>query len=116
MSSDITIGQRIKQIRKEIGLSQKDLANKLKMHATQLARYEVGRIKPSLDAILKIARFCEVSVDYLLDGENKELTKMAKIYDQELLELTRKVDKLNKGKRDKIKWVIQGMLSQIEHP
>jgi transcriptional regulator with XRE-family HTH domain len=60
------IGDRIKQLRSELRLSQGDLAAKLGADAGQISRYENGHISPSADAIVRLAQALDVSCDYLL--------------------------------------------------
>lgn len=105
------LGQQIKKIRKDMRLTQDVFAGKLKIHPKQLAKYEAGRSKPSLDVIARIANFCEVSTDYLIFGEDKTFAKKTKIQDVELMEYFRRVNKLKKSDRDKIKWAIKSLLN-----
>lgn len=57
-----TIGQKLKRLRKEKGLTQKELGDLSGIHVSQLSRYEKDINKPSLDTIFKI---CQSSnIDY----------------------------------------------------
>ena len=105
------VGARIKKIRKEMKLTQDELASKLHIHSKQLARYEAGRSIPILGIIARIANFCEVSTDYLIFGEDKKLAKKTKIADMELLEYFQRINKLKKFERDKIKWALKSLLN-----
>lgn len=105
------VATKIKNLRQELGLTQKELAEKIGIHPTQLAKYELGLSTPSLSALVKLAKYCEVSIDYIVFGLDKEMIKTSKIQDQELLDLTRRIDNLKRPHRDKIKWAIQGLLS-----
>lgn len=60
------IGEQIKDLRKERGWSQADLAAKINGDAGQISRYENGGITPSVEANVKFAELFDVSVDYLL--------------------------------------------------
>lgn len=57
---------RLKELRKEKGLSQLQLATDL--HATQntISRYETGEREPGIAELIKIADCFNVSVDYLI--------------------------------------------------
>lgn len=102
---------KIKTLRKELGLTQKELAEKVGVHPAQLARYELGLSTPSLSILIRLAKYCEVSIDYIVFGIDKEAAKRTRVQDQGLLDLTRRIDNLNRPQRDKIKWAIQGLLS-----
>ena len=57
--------KRIKDLREDADLSQKQLANMLQMHTTTYARYETGERKIPLDIAIRLAQFYGVSLDYL---------------------------------------------------
>ena len=105
------LGERIKKLRRDMRLTQEELASKLKTHVKQLSRYEAGRSKPSLEMAARIANCCEVSADYLIFGEDKKLAKKTKIADTELLEYFQRINKLKKFERDKIKWAVKSLLN-----
>ncbi len=62
----MNISQRIKELRKEKGLSQADLANALKVDRTTVVKWETAKHYPDIEMLIPIADFFEVSVDYLL--------------------------------------------------
>ena len=62
-----TLGERIKELRKEKGLTQEHLAQKLSFNRATLASWEVGRSLPDIDTLTKLAEFFGVSIDFLLD-------------------------------------------------
>jgi transcriptional regulator with XRE-family HTH domain len=105
------VATKIKDIRKELGLSQRGLAEKVGVHPAQLARYELGLSTPSLAVLVRIAQYCEITIDYLVFGVNKEMAKNSRIKDQQLLDLSRRIDNLKRPQRDRIKWAIEGMLN-----
>lgn len=61
----VTIGDRLKTIREEKKLKQKDLAEILNITREAYALYESNKNKPPIDALIKIANFYKVSLDYL---------------------------------------------------
>ncbi len=63
------LGERTRQLRKEMGWSQAELGEKIGTDSQRVSRYENGRISPSIDAMVRIAEAFNVSLDYLLvDG------------------------------------------------
>lgn len=107
----MSIGKRIKQLRKNLNLTQNVFGKKLNINSRQLARYEEGINIPSVDNLMKIADYCEVSLDFLVYGMDKKLARRSKINDTELIELVQKLDRLKKSQREKIKWTLEGLLS-----
>lgn len=57
---------RLKELRKENGISQTALANAVGTSADCIYDWEKGRSEPSIDEIIAIAKYFEVSTDYLL--------------------------------------------------
>ncbi len=62
----ILFDERLKYLRKEKGLSQKELAEKLKITQRKISYLETGQLEPDLATLWKISKFFEVSCDYLL--------------------------------------------------
>ncbi|HTZ85566.1 MAG TPA: helix-turn-helix transcriptional regulator [Solirubrobacteraceae bacterium] len=60
------LGERVRELRKERGLTQAELGSKIGTDAGRISRYEGGRITPSLEALVRLADVLEVSVDYLV--------------------------------------------------
>ena len=50
------VGERIKALRKQAGLTQEQLAEQVGLDARHLSRLEVGRHFPSLDSLERIAQ------------------------------------------------------------
>lgn len=66
----MTISKRIRLIRQQKGLSQKDLADKSGVNIKSLSRYELGSSMPPADALKDIADALGVSADALLSDGN----------------------------------------------
>ena len=63
-------GQRIKKLRDMKDLSQEALARKVGISHEHLNRIEKGKNGPSLDLIIELSCFFEVSIDYLVTGRD----------------------------------------------
>ena len=62
------MGARIAALRKEAGLSQAELAEKLQISASAMGMYEQGRREPSAQMLVSLAQTLGVTTDYLLTG------------------------------------------------
>lgn len=60
------IGGKIAELRKELELSQKELAKKIGVSRSALSLYEIDRREPDLETVKKIASLFGVTTDYLL--------------------------------------------------
>ena len=63
---------RMKSLREEKGLTMKDVANCVGLPYTTYVNYEKGAREPSSETLIKIAKFFDVSVDYLI-GRTDEI-------------------------------------------
>ena len=61
---------RLRDLREDKDLKQKDIAELLKVHQTTYSDYELGRLNIPVAAIHTLADFYNVSVDYLLGRTN----------------------------------------------
>ncbi|MDG1596103.1 helix-turn-helix domain-containing protein [Bacillus cereus] len=68
----MTLGLRIRSLRDSKKLTQKMLAEKLKIPNQNLSNYERGFRQPDYETLEKIADFFEVSTDYLLGRTDKK--------------------------------------------
>ncbi len=59
-------GQRIKELRIENGLTQKQLAEALESTQKNISKYELELLDLSTDLLIRICKFFSVSADYLL--------------------------------------------------
>lgn len=62
-------GSRLRELRAERKLLQRDLERMLNLRPGALSQYERGLREPGFDLLLKIADLFEVSTDYLLARE-----------------------------------------------
>ena len=65
------IGERIKQKRKELGLTQAELGEKLDVTDRAVSKWEQGEGDPNLSLIPNLAKVLGVSLDYLLLGREE---------------------------------------------
>lgn len=62
----------LRELRKARGITMKELGDMLGVSESTISLYENGKREPSYELLLKIAEFFNVSVDYLLRGEDKK--------------------------------------------
>ena len=58
--------KKIKQLREELGLTQKDVAQRLGLNPSAVNRWETGEKRPELPNLVKLADMFGVSLDYLV--------------------------------------------------
>ena len=59
--------EHLRALREDRDLSQKQLAELLRVHQTTYSDYERGNINIPVDALIQLADFYKTSIDYLVD-------------------------------------------------
>ena len=68
--------KKLYKLRKEKGLSQEELANKLNVSRQTISKWEVGETTPELEKLVDLSNVFSISLDELvLDKEESEKTK-----------------------------------------
>lgn len=65
------IGAFLKELRKQKGLTQEQIAEKFHVSNRTVSRWENGNNMPDLDVLIEISDYYEVGLRELLDGERK---------------------------------------------
>ncbi len=68
-NSDMTIPERIKYLRKQSKLTQKDVADEIGVKQNHYHYIETGFFDPKTIEVVKMAKLFNVSIDYLLTGK-----------------------------------------------
>lgn len=63
---------RLRDLREDRDLKQKDLALLLKVHQTTYSDYELGRLNIPISVLHSLADYYGVSIDYLLCRTNRK--------------------------------------------
>lgn len=82
------VGQKIATVRKQQGLTQGQLAERIGVNRTLVTDYEIGRIKMSAEMLCRFAIALNISTDKLLGLKSSELD-----YSKDL-KLTRRIRKI----------------------
>ena len=103
------LGQRIKRLRKESKLTQKELGAQVGVSFNMLNKYEGGFNCPPADLLVKLAQALGVSVDYLLTGKKLDLP----VSDTRILEKIRLVEKFSVEDQETVLRIIEAMAFQV---
>ena len=100
--NQVKLGGFIKELRKEKGFTQEQLAEQFNVSRRTVSRWETGSNLPDLDILIEMADYYDVDLRELLDGErksekmNKELEetvmKVAEYSNEEKNRLTKKIN------------------------
>ena len=86
-----TFATRVKQLRIDNNLTQKDIAEKMSITPTGVSYWETGNAIPSYETLKKLADLFNVSIDYLTGNES---------HNTENDVLFRKIGKVNDEKKE----------------
>lgn len=95
------IGSFLQALRKEQGLTQEQLAERIGVARRTVSRWETGANLPDLDVLVELSDFYAVDLRELLDGERRD-QKM----DKELQETVLKVAEYSNAGKERIKKVV----------
>ena len=68
--------ERLKELRQERNLTHEGLAKEIGFSKSIIGYWENGKKQPTLSALLALARFFEVTLDFLAGIENEDGTKV----------------------------------------
>lgn len=84
-------GRKLRKLRKDNNLTQKQLADKLEITKATVSAYETNAKYPSIEVLIKISNIFNVSSDYLLgfsektEFQNSNLTDEQNIIIEEII-------------------------------
>lgn len=102
--------KRLRELRRQLNLSQAELGKIVGLHVTHIGRYERGTSSPSADALKKVAEALGVTTDYLIEGKAANVAK-AKLEDKDLLQMFKEVERFKEDDKLVIKKLINAFIS-----
>lgn len=96
------VGVVIKKYRKEAGMTQEEMANRLGVTTPAVNKWENSNSKPDIELLAPIARLLDISLDTLLSFHEK-------LSDTEIEEIIRKMDKMfsEEGYEKTYEWALR---------
>lgn len=84
-------GDRLRELREEKELMSKDFAKIMNVEPATVTNWEKGKRFPKDDVLLKIADYFNVSIDYLLGREYKEIESLKEGKESLTMKLLKKI-------------------------
>ena len=94
------MGEKLKSLRIEKNLTQKQVADRIGLAISAVSSYESGTRYPSYDVLVKLARIFHVSTDYLLGITDKRNIDVTGLSDNEIELVSQLVDTLRNKNND----------------
>lgn len=79
-------GDRIRNLRLNLKLSQDDVASRLKINRSTYTRYELSQTQPEFNNLIALSNMFNVSIDYIISGQTTGDSEdyYKKLYQQEI--------------------------------
>ena len=90
----VEIGKRIQGRRKQMGLTQEQLADKMDVSIQMVSNLERGNKSIRIENLIKLSEILNISTDYILTG--KETTEDMQVLTEQMASLSQKERKMMK--------------------
>lgn len=80
----VMLSERIKELRVAMNISQVKLGEELGVSKQCVSNWENDNIQPSIDMLVKLAKYFRVSCDYLLGFSYERVIDVSKLTDDEI--------------------------------
>lgn len=111
----MALGKTIEHLRKQAGLSRKELAERVEVHQTIVGRWESGTAQPRAKSLEKLADVFGISVEQIMAGDYVGVSQALRgTDDPDLMQLVLQLHKLSSQERDALKVVMKSMLARAQ--
>lgn len=93
----VNMGEKLKTLRIEKKLTQKQVADRIGVAISAVSSYESGARYPTYDTLLKLSRIYHVSTDYLLGVTKQRNIDVSDLGNEEIEVISQLVDLLRKN-------------------
>ena len=105
-----SFGKKIAALRKDLKLSQTDLAKQLSTSVSVISRYERDEMTPSIDVAKKLAAILNTTVGYLLDESGEENV----LKDPDMLKRLNDIEKMAPTEKDHVLFALDALIQKIK--
>lgn len=91
-------GEILQNLRKSNGMSQVELGRKLGVTKQAVSNWENNNILPSVDLLIRIAKFFSVSTDYLLEMDKRHYIEIEGLTLDEIAHIQQLINDLRKNR------------------
>ena len=104
--------QRIRDLREDSDLTQKELCRKLGMHKTTYTNYEQGKHTVPLDFAVTLAEFYQVSIDYLAGITNYPHGRSNPEFTEEQVHIADLYSELSEKNKGRLEYYLEELLEK----
>ncbi len=92
----VDFGEKLKTMRKEAGMTQKELADRLGITKSVVSYYELQERTPSPDVLIRLAGIFHVTTDYLLGIDQRKTIDVSDLSEEDMHFLLITIETLRK--------------------
>ncbi|WP_353057709.1 helix-turn-helix domain-containing protein [Paenibacillus pasadenensis] len=107
----MTMGDRLRELRLSKNMSQEEVSRKIGITRSAYSHYEINNRQPVYETLMKLAAFFEVSLDYMIGGDQNQSDNLLST---ETLDLIQKLNRMEPDKRKKSIDKMMELLRQTE--
>lgn len=100
-------GLRLKELRKQKGWTQKQLANQIDIRFSQLNKYECGMHVPPIEKLIQLSDILGVTLDYLMMGNRDQIQPL---HNMRLIERLQELEDFDSNDQETIITMIDAMI------
>ena len=108
---NLALGKRLAQIRALRGLSQQELAQRVNVVQVVISNYEIGKLRITAEAALRLAAALEVPIQELLQTDTPPEVVQQRKPSRKVLERLERIESLSRRKQDAILMTIDHFLN-----
>ncbi len=98
------VGSFLKELRREKGITQEQLAEQLNVSGRTVSRWETGSNMPDISILVELAELHGVTIPEIIDGERKS-ENMNKEVKETALALSEYAENINRNIRKRLLWL-----------
>jgi transcriptional regulator with XRE-family HTH domain len=102
-----TFGLRLKELRKQKGWTQKELANQLDIRFSHLNKYESGMHIPPIEKLIHLSAIFNLTLDYLVLGHRDDSVPL---HNTQLIERLKATETFDNNDQDAVLRLIDAMI------
>ena len=95
----VDVGKKLKNLRLQSGLTQKQLAERMGVTKSVISYYELDERCPSPEILVRLASIFHVSTDYLLGRENMKVLNISELNEEEIKSIQYMIDTFKNNKK-----------------
>ena len=101
------VGNKLKALRKQKRLTQKELAATLDIGISQLNKYESGRHMPPIKKLIQLSNIFDTTLDYLVKGRQADTTEL---HNSKFIKRFREIEHFDVEEQDTVLKVLDAMI------